>query len=180
MNETLVVFGKTFSGVKGIKAYDDNGDPVIFNTFGTLLATQSLGTVSTTSTSAVSTGVTVNVSGIDDYDALNVAAIINEMPTKGLIYSSTWIWLTASADILTKDGFTTSSAHLNARKATAGEITSRASTTAYGIYPSGTAVSGGSISLPMVAKYHSNQTGTIDGVYITRVYGIKMLDLIGS
>ena len=65
-----------------------------------------------------------------------------------------------------------------------GVATSRVSTTARGIYPYSCTVSTTdgvtSAAFVMYSCYNSTQTGTINGTYTARVYGVKLYDLIGG
>ena len=114
---------------------------------GTLLATLSLGTISTTNTQATDTG---------------------------------FIWLTASSTVGTKNGGTIATAKWNSKISSSGVTTTRAGTTAYGIYPNSISISSGTATIPLYQRYNSTSTGTINGTYTTRVYGLKLYDLIGG
>lgn len=147
---------------------------------GTLLATKSLGTISTSSTTATDTGQTVSVSGCNAYDLLIVETSVNSVTNNRHTATVGLIWLTAGSTIETKNGTNLPTARWNTKISSTGVTTSRASTTAYGIYPYSCSISNGTASIVMYQRYNSTQTGTINGSYTTRVYGVKTYDLIGG
>lgn len=147
---------------------------------GTLIQTTSLGLISTTATSATDTGKTVTVSNINGYDALLIDTSIDATPDKGLLCSCAWVFLTAGTDIETKEGATIATVKYNARVSSAGVITSRASTTSYGIFPNSVTVGSNQVSFPIYMRYSATYTGTINANYTTRVYGVNLMDLIGG
>lgn len=147
----------------------------------TLLQTTSLGAVSTSSTTAVDMGKTVSVSNINAYDALLVETSVDTVVNGRHTCTCAWIWLTATTTISTKSGATIATAKQNMRASSGGAtMVVRASTTAYGIYPNDCTISDGNASLDMYMRYHSTNTGTIDNNYTTRVYGLKLADMIGG
>lgn len=146
----------------------------------TLLATLSLGTISTTSTQATNTGKSVSVSGINSYDALVVETSVNTVTNNRHTATIGFIWLTASSTVGTKNGGTIATAKWNSKISSSAVTTTRASTTAYGIYPYSITISNGTATIPIYERYNSTQTGTINGAYTTRVYGLKLYDLIGG
>lgn len=36
------------------------------------------------------------------------------------------------------------------------------------------------MTIPLYYRYNSNSTGTLNGTYTARVYGVKLYDLIGG
>ena len=147
---------------------------------GTLLATKSLGTISTNSTTATDTGQTVSVSGINGYDLLIVETSVGTKTNNRHASTMQCIWLTASSTIGTKNGSAIATATMNDKLSSSGTVTSRSSTTKYGIYVYSVSISNGSATLTMYQRYNSTQTGTINGSYTTRVYGVNLYDLIGG
>lgn len=147
---------------------------------GTLLATKSLGTISTSSTTATDTGQSVSVSSINNYDCLIVETSVNSVTNNRHTCTVGFIWLTASSSVGTKNGGTIATAKLNMKISSNGTTTTRAGTTAYGIYPNSITISNGTASIPMYQRYNSTSTGTINGAYTTRVYGVNLYDLIGG
>lgn len=147
---------------------------------GTLLATLSLGTISTTSTQATNTNKSVSVSGINSYDQLIVETSVDSVTNNRHIATIANIWLTASSSVDTKDAGTIATAKLNMKISSSGKTTTRSNTTAYGVYPYSVSISNGTATIPIYTRYNSTQTGTINNSYTTRVYGVKLYNLIGG
>lgn len=144
----------------------------------TLLATKSLGTISTSSTTAADTGQTVSVPDAGDYDFLIVQTYRQKTNSRHLCTIAV-IELYSTSDA--EDGrssATIATAKMNMKVDATGHVGSRVGTTAYGIYPNSCSLSGGDGTLAMYQRYNSTSTGTINGSYTTDVYGINMLDLI--
>ena len=162
------------------KAYSPVTVNVSSSGMGTLLTSYSLGTISTSSTSATDTGKSVSVSGINSYDALVVETSVNTVTNGRHTCTVGFIWLTASSSVGTKNAGTIATHKLNMKISSSAVTTTRASSTAYGIYPNSITINNGTASIPMYQRYNSTQTGTINGAYTTRVYGLKLYDLIGG
>ena len=147
---------------------------------GTLLATLSMGTISTSSTQAADTGKSISVSGINSYDALIVETSVNTVTNNRHTATVGFIFLTASSNVTTKNGGTIATVKWNSKISSSAVTTTRAGTTAYGIYPNSISISNGTATIPMYQRYNSTSTGTINGTYTARVYGINLYDLIGG
>ena len=147
---------------------------------GTLLNTTSIGTVNTTSTQAASLNVSCSVSNIDAYDLLIVESSVNSVTNGRHTCTVGLIFLTASSAVGTKNGATVATVKLNMKASSTGTTTTSASTIAYGIYPNSCSISSGTATIPMYRRYNSTSTGTINGTYTARVYGVKLYDLIGG
>lgn len=147
---------------------------------GTLLATQSIGSVSSSSTSATSLNINVTVSGVNNYDLLVVETSVNTNTNNRHTATTRLVFLTASSTVGTKNGATLATATWNSKLSSSGVTTTNVSTTAYGIYPNSCSVSSGTATLAMYRRYNSTSTGTINGTYTTRVYGVNLYDLIGG
>ena len=151
---------------------------------GTLLATLSLGTISTSSTQAADTGKSISVSPVNDYDLLVVETSVDTVTNNRHTATVGLIFLTASSTVGTKDGATVATAKWNSKISSSAVTTTRAGTTAYGIYPNSCSVSTSNnvttATIPMYRRYNSTSTGTINGTYTSRVYGVKLYDLIGG
>ena len=100
----------------------------------TLLATKALGTISTSSTTATDTGQTLEVSGINDYDALIIETSVDTKTNGRHACTTRLAWLTASSAIGTKNGAALATATWNVKLNSSGTATSRSNTTPYGIY----------------------------------------------
>lgn len=147
---------------------------------GTLINTTSLGTLSTSSTSAASTNKTLSVTGYNDYDLLIVDISVNSAVNNRHTSTVSFIILTGTSNVTTKNTYTVGSNKWNSRLSSNGTASTRQSTTSYGIYANSASVSGSTMSIPIYYRYNSNNTGTINGNYTARVYGIKLIDLIGG
>ena len=149
----------------------------------TLLTTKDLGTISTSSTSATDTGQTVSVSGLTSYDLLVVLTSVKTKTNNRHIGTAQTIWLTAGSSHPTKNGATIATATWNAKLSSSGTGTTRSNTTKYGIYVNSATIGSGinpTLTLAMYQRYNSTQTGTINGNYECRVYGVHLYDLIGA
>ena len=150
----------------------------------TLLDTTSVGSISTSSTSATATSTTLSVSGVQDYDLLIVEVSVNTKTNNRHAATARLIWLTAGNTIGTKNGATIATATWNVKLSSNGTATSRANTTPYGVYPNSCTLSTSNsvttASIPIYQRYNSTQTGTINGTYTARTYGVKLYDLIGG
>lgn len=147
---------------------------------GTLLNTTSIGTVSTTSTQAASLNISLSVSGVDNYDLLIVESSVNTVTNGRHTATVGVIFLTASSAVGTKNGATIATAKWNSKASSTGTTTTSVSTTAYGVYPNSCTVSSGTATIPMYRRYNSTSTGTMNGTYTARVYGVNLYDLIGG
>lgn len=152
----------------------------------TLLGTLAVGTISTSSTTDTDTGKTITVKGIYDYDLLICECSVNTATNGRHAATSRLFWLTASSAIGTKNGATAATATWNVKYSSSGTATSRSNTTAYGVYAKAATISAGSTGdngqavFTIYQRYNSTQTGTINGTYTMRVYGVKLYDLIGG
>lgn len=141
---------------------------------GDLLVTDSLGTLSTSSTTAT-TVKTISVSSLGFYDALVVNCTVNTRTNSRHYGTTSLIWLNASSNRLTKDGATIATAKQNIRAGSnVTTNTVRSSTTAYGVYASACSISDGNASITISVRYNGTQTGTINGTYTARIYGINL------
>ena len=146
----------------------------------TLLKTYSLGTLSTSSTSAADTGKSMTVTGYNDYDLLVVDVSV-DTPTNGRHTSTvSFVLLTGTSNVGTKNTYTVASNKWNSKLSSNGTGSTRQSTSAYGVYVNAASVSGSTMTLTFYYRYNSNSTGTLNGTYTARVYGVKLYDLIGG
>ena len=149
----------------------------------TLLGTLAVGSISTNSTTDTDTGKSITVKGIYDYDLLICQCSVDTKTNGRHVVSTRLCWLTASSAIATKNGATFATATWNVKLSSSGTATSRSSTTAYGVYAKAATISAGSTGdngqavITIYQRYNSTQTGTINGSYTMRVYGVKLYDL---
>ena len=146
----------------------------------TLLKTTSLGSLSTSSTSAADTGKSMTVTGYNDYDLLVVDVSV-DTPTNGRHTSTvSFVLLTGTSSVSTKNTYTVGSNKWNSKLSSSGTGSTRQSTSAYGVYVNAATVSSSTMTLTFYYRYNSNSTGTLNGTYTARVYGVKLYDLIGG
>lgn len=148
-----------------------------------LINTTSIGTLSTTSTSGVNSNVTVTLNSAtnwDDYDLLIVDCSVNTAQNGRHTSTVSMVLLTGTSSVGTKNTYTVVSNKWNTKLSSSGTASSRQSTTAYGVYVNSASVSSTTLSLPIYYKYNNNSTGTLNGTYTARVYGLKLIDLIGG
>ena len=146
----------------------------------TLLKTTSLGSLSTSSTSATDTGKTMTLTGYNDYDLLIVDVSVDTLTNNRHTSTVSTVLLTGTSNVNTKNTYTVGSNKWNSKRNSSGTGSTRQSTTAYGIYVNAATVSNSTMTLTFYYKYNNNNTGTINGTYTARVYGVKLYDLIGG
>ena len=146
-----------------------------------LLDTLSIGTISTSSTAAESTGKSFSIatSYINAYDFLIVEATVATPTNNRHIGTTCVLFLYNTSGISTKDAVALCTNRLN-WKNSSGTVVSRSSTTGYGVYVSTASIANDTLTMPIYQRYNSTQTGTINGTYTARVYGLKLYDLIGG
>ncbi len=148
-----------------------------------LIQTTSIGSLTTSSTSAADTGKTVScasTTGWADYDLLLVDISV-DTPTNGRHTSTvTPVLLTGTSNVSTKNTYTVGSNKWNSKLGSTGTASTRQSTTAYGVYINAASVSSNTLNMTVYYRYNSNSTGTLNGTYTARVYGVKLIDLIGG
>ena len=146
----------------------------------TLLKTTSLGTLSTSSTSATDTGKTVTVTGYNDYDVLVVDVSVDSVTNGRHTSTVSMVYLTGTSAVTTKNTYAVGSNKWNSKRSSSGTGSTRQSTSAYGIYAYSATVSSSTMTISFYYRYNSNNTGTLNGAYTARVYGLKLYDLIGG
>lgn len=148
-----------------------------------LLQTTAIGSLSTSSTSGTDTGKTVTLAsstGWQDYDLLLVDISVDTKTNGRHTSTVTPVILTGTSNVSTKNTYTVASNKWNSKLGSTGTESTRQSTTAYGVYVNSASVSSNTLSLPIYYKYNNNSTGTLNGTYTARVYGVKLIDLIGG
>lgn len=145
-----------------------------------LLKTYSMGTLSCSSTYAADTGKSTTVTGYGDYDVL-VVEVLNDSPTNSRHLSTvSMVYITGTSSISTKNTYAVGYNKWNSKLGSTGTVSSRNNTSAYGIYVDAATVSGSTMTLTFYYRYNSNNTGTINGSYTARVYGLKLYEHIGG
>lgn len=146
----------------------------------TLLKETALGSLSTSSTSAVDTGKTMTVTGYNDYDVLVVDVSVDTMTNGRHTSTVSFVILTGTANVNTKNTYSVASNKWNSKLGSTGTATTRQATSGYGIYVNSASVSGSTMTLTFYYRYNTNSTGTLNGTYTARVYGLKLYELIGG
>ena len=146
----------------------------------TLLATKSLGTISTSSTSATDTGQTLAVTGFDAYDRL-VAICYTPTHTNGRhVATIRFINFSATSNLATRSGTSIANSTQHFKLSSSGTMTQRSGTTPYGVYINAATISTSTprtCTLTIYQRYNNTSTGTINGTYQLDVYGVKLKDL---
>lgn len=148
-----------------------------------LLQTTAIGSLSTSSTSGVDTGKTVTLAqstGWQNYDLLIVDISVDTKTNGRHTSTVSNVILTGTSNVTTKNTYTVASNKWNSKLSSSGTASTRQSTTAYGVYINTATVSSNTLTLTVYDKYNNNSTGTLNGTYTARVYGIKLIDLIGG
>ena len=148
-----------------------------------LLQTTAIGSLSTSSTSGTDTGKTVSLAsttGWANYDLLLVDISVNTTTNGRHTSTVSGVLLTGTSNVTTKNTYTVMSNKWNSKLSSSGTASTRQSTTAYGVYVNSASVSSNTLTLTVYYKYNNNSTGTLNGTYTARVYGIKLIDLIGG
>lgn len=148
-----------------------------------LIQTTSIGSLSTSSTSAADTGKTVSLAsttGWQNYDLLIVDISVNTKTNGRHTSTVTGVLLTGTSNVSTKNTYTVMGNKWNSKLGSTGTASTRQSTTAYGVYINAASASSNTLTLTVYYRYNSNSTGTLNGTYTARVYGVKLIDLIGG
>lgn len=148
-----------------------------------LIQTTSIGTLSTSSTSASDTGKSISCASStnwDDYDLLIVDVSVDTKTNGRHTSTVSLVLLTGTSNVNTKNTYTVGSNKWNSKLGSTGTASTRQSTTAYGVYVNSASVSSSTLTMPLYYRYNSNSTGTLNGTYTARVYGVKLIDLIGG
>ena len=149
----------------------------------TLLQTTAIGALSTSSTSAADTGKTVTLASTtnwDDYDLLLVDISVDTTTNGRHTSTVSGVLLTGTSNVTTKNTYTVMGNKWNSKLGSTGTASTRQSTSAYGVYINAASVSNSTLTMTVYYRYNSNSTGTLNGTYTARVYGIKLIDLIGG
>lgn len=148
-----------------------------------LLQTTSLGSLSISSTTATDTGKTVSLASTtnwDDYDILLVDISVDTTTNGRHTSTVSGVLLTGTSNVTTKNTYTVMGNKWNSKLSSSGTASTRQSTSAYGVYINAASVSNNTLTMTVYYRYNSNSTGTLNGTYTARVYGIKLIDLIGG
>ena len=171
----------TYTAPSGVDGYS----PVTVNVSGgggtdrlVLLKTESLGHLSTTSTSSTSTGIEVQVSNFRNYDLLIVEICRDEIQAGYHLATYRPVYIPGSNSVSNKDGAYTGGGGLNFKVKSTGVASNGSSSTSYGIYPNTATMSNDGVKMTISYRYNTNHTSTIDGDYTCRVYGVNLYNII--
>lgn len=146
----------------------------------TKIATKSLGTISTSSTSAADTGQTLAVTGFDAYDML-ICICYTPTHTNGRHLATVrLINFSATSDVSTKTSTSIATSTQHYKLSSSGTLTQRSGTTPYGVYVNAATIGTSTprtLTLTIYQRYNSTSSGTINGSYTLDVYGVKLQDL---
>lgn len=143
----------------------------------TLLKTESLGSVVSSSTTQTSLGKSITVSGCTGYDLLFVESTVDTVASSSHVST---IAIVGIGQLRSSPTTVYNGACWNTVANNKGLTnTSILGTSSYGVYPSGSSISSGTVTLPMYVRYNSTTTSDIDGTYSVNVYGMNLIDFIG-
>lgn len=150
----------------------------------TKIATKSLGTISTSSTTAANTGQTLAITATDysNYDMLVAICHTSPHTTGRHIATVRLINLSATTTLTTKTATSVATSTQHWKNNSSGTISMRSGTTPYGVYVNtatlDTTSNPNKITLDIYQRYNSGSSGTINGNYVLDVYGVKLQDLL--
>lgn len=196
--QTIKALSQTNLSAENIKSGTtitiNNGNANVWSVLGTytgggggggldLIQTTSIGTLSTSSTSGTDTGKSISCASStnwDDYDLLIVDVSVDTKTNGRHTSTVSLVLLTGTSNVNTKNTYTVVGNKWNSKLGSTGTASTRQSTTAYGVYVNSASVSSSTLTMPLYYKYNNNSTGTLNGTYTARVYGVKLIDLIGG
>ena len=143
-----------------------------------LITTKSLGTISTSSTSeaSINQSIVIDKTDFNDYEIIVVITSVDSVVSNRHVATVGIVTVYGDSDASSKNSAYQPSVKTNYMH-NGTKLVSRANNTAYGIYAKGS-YSKSKLTLAFYQKYNSSYTGTINGSYTARVYGLKLLDLI--
>lgn len=147
----------------------------------TKIATKSLGTISTTSTTATDTGQTLAITGFDAYDLLVCIAHTSPHTNGRHVATVRLLSFAATSNVNTKTSAVIATSTQHYKLSSSGTLSERTGTTAYGVYVNGGTLSTSgtrTLTLTIYQRYNSTSSGTINGSYVLDVYGVKLQDLL--
>ena len=150
---------------------------------GDLLSTTNIGAYSTSTTSSTNMNISTAATNINAYDLLLVETSVDTKVANRHMATVGAVFLLNSTNADTKNASAIATVKWNAKLSSSSVTQTTSSTSAYGIYPNSctiTTASNGTATFPMYSRYNSTRSGTINGNYKTRIYGVKLCDLIGG
>lgn len=140
---------------------------------GTLLVEKHLGQVTCSSTSATSTGYTVSLSNLADYDMF-ISVIFCKAVNGRHVATVSVMWRQYNNNGTSR--LDVGGTSLNYRMSSNVIYTGVGSSSVCGVYPATKTNIGGATTttVNITAKYQGSTTQTIDGDYTARIYGVKL------
>lgn len=143
-----------------------------------LLLTYPMGALSTTSTTAVSTDITLTVPNAGQYPLMLVDVRIDTVASNKHVSTVSYVTLTggsggpagATINSVSRRG------QFSYRKGSR-SLTDFNSMDVYGIYVNSATYRSGSVLMNMYMRYDAAYSGTINGTYTARVYGVDLFSL---
>ena len=150
---------------------------------GTLILTQALGTLTSSSSTERDTRISITVPGseVNKYDVLFVATSVDDIKLGFHICTLRTILLQGSSNRNQKNNFSLILNLLNYRASSDGTEITYQGTTVYGVFPVSPSLDSTTqdLTFGMHYRYSASQSGKINGTYTTRVYGVKLTELMG-
>lgn len=142
---------------------------------GVLIKTESLGQLSTTSTSATDTGKVVSVSReeMKPYDLMAIICYAGDATNEHHICSIKLAYLLHSYNIGSAPDASLIPNCVNYYMQYE-QVRSKQNANSYGVYANSVATSADAFDVPIYMRYNSQNTFTIDGTYTAKVYGFKL------
>lgn len=175
----------TYTAPSGVDGYS----PVVVNVptggggGGTLILTQALGALTSSSSTERDTGISITVPGseVNKYDVLFVATSVDDIKLGFHICTLRTILLQGSSNRNQKNNFSLIPNLLNYRASSDGTEITYQGTTVYGVFPVSPSLDSTTqdLTFGMHYRYSASQSGKINGTYTTRVYGVKLTELMG-
>lgn len=136
----------------------------------TLLKTEDLGTITSSSSSATDIGKTITVDNAYDYDLLIIISTSDSSATGAHLQTICPIGLQYNGALTPPYTIGTIGTNRNIKIATP---QNKVAFSTYGVYFTATN-SKTTVTLTGKVKYSSGDTGTINGTYVAKVYGLKL------
>jgi len=149
----------------------------------TKIGTLSIGTISTSSTSAADTGKSLELatSAYSGYDMLICVCHTSPHTNGRHVATIRVVNFSATSSVSTKSSTQIATSTQHWKLSSGGTLTMRSGTTPYGVYVNAATLSTTSpqtLTLTIYQRYNSTSTGTINGSYVLDVYGVKIQELI--
>lgn len=143
----------------------------------TLLKTEELGEVISSSSTQTSLGKSITVDGCSGFDMLFIESTVKTVANSKHVSTIAIVGLGQlrgnRTSVYNGCGWNTKANNIGLVNA------SLMGSALYGVYPDNSSISSGTVTLPMYTRYNSTSTSEINGSYVTKVYGMNLVDFIG-